>query len=36
MNVTRANPGFEFGSNFYLSLDPSLAGYPEPRMRELT
>ncbi len=35
MKIARANPGFEFGSNFYLSLDPSLAGYQEPRVREL-
>ena len=36
INVAGANPGFEFGSNFYLSLDPTLAGYPEPRVRQLT
>ena len=36
INVAAANPGFEFGSNFYLSLDPTLAGYPKPRVRELT
>ena len=36
INVATANPGFEFGSNFYLSLDPTLAGYPKPRVRELT
>jgi len=36
INVAGANPGFEFGSNFYLSLDPTLAGYPQPRVRQLT
>jgi predicted permease len=35
MNVVRADPGFRFGSNFYLSLDPSTTGYPERRMPEL-
>ena len=35
MNAARANPGFEFGSNFYLSLDFTLAAYSEPREREL-
>ncbi|MGO8678409.1 MAG: ABC transporter permease [Limisphaerales bacterium] len=35
MNVARANPGFEFGSNFYLTLDPTLAGYSGPRVRQL-
>jgi predicted permease len=35
MNVARANPGFEFGSNFYLSVDPTLAGYSGPRVRQL-
>jgi putative ABC transport system permease protein len=35
INVAGANPGFEFGSNFYLSLDPTLAGYSGPRARQL-
>lgn len=35
MNIVRADPGFKFGSNFYLSLDPSSTGYPERRMPEL-
>ena len=35
MNIARANPGFEFGSNFYVSLDSTLAGYSEPRVRQL-
>lgn len=30
-----ANPGFEFGSNFYVAVDPSLAGYADKRAREL-
>ncbi len=29
-----ANPGFEFGANFYLTLDQNLGGIPEARMRE--
>jgi len=36
INVAAANPGFEFGSNFYLSLDPTLNGYPALRVREFT
>ena len=35
MNIVRADPGFKFGSNFYLSLDPSSTGYPAQRMPEL-
>ncbi|HXP63158.1 MAG TPA: ADOP family duplicated permease, partial [Dongiaceae bacterium] len=35
INAALANPGFEFGSNFYLSLDTSLTGHPEPRVRDL-
>jgi predicted permease len=35
MNVVQANPGFEFGSNFYLSVDPGLSGYSAPRTRQL-
>jgi predicted permease len=35
LNAISANPGFEFGSNFYLSLDSSLTAYPESRVRDL-
>jgi putative ABC transport system permease protein len=27
--IYRARPGFEFGSNFYVALDPKLAGYTD-------
>jgi putative ABC transport system permease protein len=35
INAADANPGFEFGSNFFISMDTSLGGYPEPKVREL-
>ncbi|MGH7970177.1 MAG: ABC transporter permease, partial [Limisphaerales bacterium] len=35
MNVIEADPGFEFGSNFYISVDPALAGYPGARVRQV-
>jgi predicted permease len=35
MNVASANPGFEFGSTFYLSLDPGMLGYSAARTHEL-
>ncbi len=35
MKVARANPGFEFGSNFYLAIEPGVTGYPATRAREL-
>ncbi len=35
INVANADPGYQFGSNFYVSIDTSLTGYPEPRVREL-
>jgi predicted permease len=31
INASRADPGFEFGSNFYVALDPALAGYTDAR-----
>jgi putative ABC transport system permease protein len=36
VNVAAATPGFTFGSNFYLSIDGTLAGYSQTRIRELT
>ncbi len=36
INAATANPGFEFGSNFYLGMDLGISGYPETRVRELT
>ena len=36
VNVAAATPGFIFGSNFYLSIDGTLAGYSGPRIREFT
>ncbi|HEY3853290.1 MAG TPA: ABC transporter permease [Verrucomicrobiae bacterium] len=35
INAAKADPGFEFGSNFYVSIDTTLTGYPEKRVREL-
>jgi putative ABC transport system permease protein len=35
INAAEANPGFQFGSNFYLSLDSNLNGYSVPREKEL-
>jgi putative ABC transport system permease protein len=35
INAASANPGFQFGSNFYLSLDSTLTGYSVPQEREL-
>ncbi len=35
VHVAEATPGFEFGSNFYCALDPSLSGYSDARVREL-
>jgi predicted permease len=36
VNVAAATPGFAFGSNFYLSIDGTLAGYSGARIREFT
>lgn len=36
MNIVEATPGFEFGSNFYLGAEPTLAGYSETRARRFT
>jgi len=36
VNVAAATPGFAFGSNFYLSIDGTLAGYSGMRIREFT
>ncbi len=30
-----ATPGFDYGANFYVSIDPGLASYPEPRLKEI-
>jgi putative ABC transport system permease protein len=35
INAAEANPGFQFGSNFYLSLDSNLNGYSVTREKEL-
>ena len=35
MRASVANPGFEYGANFYLALDTGLTGYAEPHVREL-
>jgi putative ABC transport system permease protein len=35
INAASANPGFQFGSNFYLSLDSTLTGYSMQQEREL-
>jgi predicted permease len=35
MNVFRANPGFEFGDNFYLQINSQLVGASESQTREL-
>jgi len=35
VNAYVANPGFEFGSNFYAALDPGLTGATDPQAKEL-
>ncbi len=36
IKIAQATPGFEFGSNFYVRVEPGLAGYAESRARQFT